>query len=258
MTNEHNERMSDMEVSEIKKLVEAESERIAKQGEWPAYKLPFAVESIAGRIPNAGETNGQGFDAGVASALDLIPRDKQRLASVLHANYSPEAVEQVKRELKELDPNSETAWWLAACSLCKEGGIDQNAFKEQVKKFEDLAADDKARGEAAKAEYAHMSSLFSTEKYNFPYGETDGAIQGAYIAGYPAASNFSKEYGIYFVGTYMPSLGLEDFEWSKEVDEKDRPKSGPVHGSKQFVKCSSEEEFKKVLEVVKKHLKMEN
>ncbi|MBT5820335.1 MAG: hypothetical protein HOI24_02670, partial [Candidatus Magasanikbacteria bacterium] len=44
-------------------------------------------------------------------------------------------------------------------------------------------------------------------------------------------TEYAEEYDIYFVGTYLPSLGLEDFYWSADVDEQDRPLSGPVHGS---------------------------
>ena len=39
-----------------------------------------------------------GFDAGIACALDLIPRDRQKLAATLHCNYSKSAVMQVRKE----------------------------------------------------------------------------------------------------------------------------------------------------------------
>lgn len=246
-----------MPLEDIRSLAAAESERLAKLGEWPEYKLPHAVESVAGRIPQVGETNAQGFDAGLACALDIIPREKQRLAAVLHGNYTAEAVEQVRQELKNLDADSETAWWLAASDLCTEGSTDEKKFRDQLEAFEDLAADPKSRLVTAKHEYEKIKGLFSTDQYGFPFGTEDGCIQGAYIAGYPAGAHYSKEYDLYFVGTYLPSLGLENFSWSEEKDESGRSKSGPMHGSKQFVKCANEAEFKKVLAIVKAHLKME-
>ena len=250
------ERMSEMDLEQIRSLAEADSDRIANLGEWPAFKIPHAKASIAGRIPQKDDTNGKGFDAGVACALSMIPPDKQRLAAMLHGNYTPEAVEQVRRELETMDPESQTAWWLAACSCCTEGGVDETKFREQLKKFEELSADPKARTEAARATYQAMASTFSTEKYGFPFGTKDGCVQGAYLAGFPAAGEYSDMYNIYFIGTCLPSLGLEDFPWSAEKDAKGRPNSGPVHGSNQYVKCANEAEFKQALEVVKRHLGM--
>ena len=67
-------------------------------------------------------------------------------------------------------------------------------------------------------------------------------------------TSYSQNYGLYFIGTYETSLGLEDFEWSQEKDEQGRDKSGPVFGSKQFVKCATEEEWRRAMEVVKAKL----
>lgn len=255
---ETSERVSEMDLEKIRGLTEAESERVAKLGEWPEYKMPYAKESIAGRIPRPGDENAQGFDAGLACALDMIPREMQRLSAVLHGNYTPGAVEQVRREVGALDqnPDSETAWWLAACNCCTEGGINPEKFREQLRRFEELSADETARLAAAKAEYGKMTSTFTTDQYGFPFGTADGCIQGAYLAGYLAGAWCNPEDGSYFIGTYLPSLGLENFEWSKEVDGKNRPKFGPVHGSKQFVKCANEKEFKDAIEIVKQHLRM--
>lgn len=246
-----------MDLEEIRNLSASESERVAKLGEWPAYQMPHAKESIAGRIPQEGVKDAAGFDAGVACSLGLIPPEKQRLAAILHGNYSPKAVEQVRQELKAMDPDSETTWWLAACDICAEGGVDENKFREQLKSFEDLSADPKARVQAAKSGYEKMASTFTTEKYDFPFGTADGCIQGAYLAGHLAGASYSPEYGLYFIGTYLPTLGLEDFQWSDEKDEKGRPKSGGVHGSKQFVKCVNEAEFLRAIAVVKQRLAMD-
>lgn len=254
------ESLSEMNLEEIRSLAEAEGMRVATLGQWPDWKMdPENVKSsLAGRIPHDGDTKAQGFDAGLACALDMIPRQRQLLSAKLHGNYTPEAVAQVIEEMKDLNPDSESAWWLAASGLCNEGAIDPPKFREQLRKFEELSADPKARLNAAKAEHEKMVSSFNTNQFDFPFGPADGAIQGAYLAGYPAGAYYSQEHGIYFIGTNLPSLGLDNFEWSKELDEKGYAKSGPLHGSQQFVKCANEAELKRAIQVVKNHLKMES
>lgn len=184
----------------------------------------------------------------------MIVREKQKLAAILHAAYTPEAVEQIRKEIKNLDPDSETCWWLAACNVCAEGGINQNQFLQQIDAFKELASDPQKRKEAAQKEFDKMTSAFHFVPElgdNVPYGTEDGCMQGAYVAGHSFAVNYAEKYGLYFLGTYHPSLGLDNFAWSDEKDEKGRPKSGPVFGSKQFVKCANMEELKRALEIVK-------
>ncbi len=243
----------DAEVESATKIVAENSKRVAKLGEWPAYIPP---ESIVKRIPVEGQTNADGFDAGIACALNLIPADKQELAARLHANYSKDAVLKIRQEVAEHNHDSETTWWLAASLVCEEGGVDRAKFLQQIDNFKKMASDPVARGEAAKEEFAQMTSSFEL-KDGVPFGTKDGCIQGAYIAGYPFGTRLSEDIGLYFIGTYENSLGLEDFVWSDEKDEQGRGKSGPVHGSKQFVKCSSEEEWKRAMEVVKAKLLFE-
>jgi hypothetical protein len=235
------------EMKKIRETVEENAERVAKLGKWPAYIEPA---SLSERVPAEGGADAPGFDAGIACSLDLIPRDRQELAATLHANYSKEAVAQVRHEFAEGSPDSQTTWWLAACSICEEGEIDEKVFLKQIEDFQTLAADTEARHTAAVDQYKEMTASFELRN-GVPYGEKDGCIQGAYIAGYTFGSHYSKEYGLYFVGTYEPSLGLEDFEWSQEVDDQGRAKSGPVFGSKQFVKCANEEEWNRVMDAVK-------
>lgn len=222
---------------------------VAALGGWPSYIPPL---SILERIPKDETTRAPGFDAGLACALDLIPRDKQELAAQLHANYSKEAVMRVREEHAAHDPNSATTWWLAACGVCDEGNVTAASFLQQIELFKQLAQDPQARLDAAEKQFEKMSSTFEI-KYEVPYGEIDGCIQGAYVAGYPFGVHFSREYGLYFIGTYEPSLGLENFEWGTEVDEKGRAKSGPVFNSKQFVKCASEEELLRALAAMKEN-----
>lgn len=235
-------------MSDILKVVKENAERVAKLGEWPEY---VDLDSLMERVPSEMGKNVPGFDAGIACALGMIPEEKQKLAAMLHAHYTKEAVMQVREEVAELDPDSATAWWLAACSVCREGEIDAREFLKQIEDFEKIALDKDLRNKAAKKEYSSMTSSF-TLRDGIPFGEKDGCIQGAYIAGYPFGTLYAENYGLYFIGTYEDSLGLEDFSWSEEKDEKGRAKSGPVFGSKQFVKCASEDEWKRVMAVVKK------
>lgn len=243
------EELAEMNVEALRGIVDKEGPRIAKLGTWPPYI--DAKESLSSRVPKEGE-EGPGFDAGLASALDLIPRAKQRLSAMLHAAYTPDAIAQVRKEIEESDPDSETTWWLAACSLCEEGKIDVAKFKEQLCKFDELKDNPEKKADAARKEFEAMTSTFETDTFGVPYGTKDGCMQGAYLAGHPFATMYGSDYGIYFIGTPSESLGLEDFAWSDEKDAQDRPKSGPVWGSKQFVKCANEDEFRRAIAIVQK------
>ena len=234
----------------LRRKIAENATRIAELGQWPAYIPPA---SLLDRIPAVGDKNSAGFDAGIACALDLIPRDKQKLPATLHANYSKEAVMQIREEIKQYNPDSETVWWLAACSVCQEGEVDVETFLAQVEEFKGIVSDAEKRKKLAEEEYQKMSTAV-TVKDGVPFGDYDGCIQGAYVAGYSFGSMYAEKYGLYFIGTYEPSLGLESFEWSDQKDEKGRPKSGPVSGSKQFVKCVDEMEWKRAIEVVKAKL----
>jgi len=245
-------------MEEIRSVVEQNAERIASLGKWPPYIKP---ESLLERIPESDEDIATGFDAGLACALNLIPRDAQELPATLHANYSKEAVMRVRKEMEEQDPNSGTIWWLAASKVCtkKSEAVNKSEFLEQIEEFRAIAPDESQRLAYANEMFEEMQGSFKIhEELGVPYGEKDGCIQGAYIDGYSYGVMFNEKYGLYFIGTYEPSLGLENFEWSDDKDEKGRAMSGPVFGSKQFVKCSSKEELKNVLEEIKKHLSLKD
>lgn len=247
----------EVQVAALLEKIKANAARVKELGKWPSY---VEEESLAERVPKQGNNNAPGFDAGLACALDLIARDKQELAATLHAAYTPTAVEKVRGEMRNLDPDSETCWWLAACHVCREGEINQEQFLQQIEDFKKLASDTDARAVAAKQEYENMISKFNFDETigaDVPFGTQDGCMQGAYIKGYPFATQYNEAFGLYFIGTYEGSLGLEDFKWSEEKDDKGRAKSGPVWGSKQFVKCANKEELLKALEVVKNKFKDE-
>jgi hypothetical protein len=62
-------------------------------------------------------------------------------------------------------------------------------------------------------------------------------------------------FGTWFVGTFRESLGIpDDFVWGTELDKEGRPMSGPVHGSKNFVKCYSLDELAQVVGIAQRYL----
>lgn len=227
----------------------SEALRVKTLGNWPEYINE--VQSLIGRFPenNLKSLTAPGFDAGIACLLDLIPRKKQKLSAILHAAYTPEAVEQIREEIKNLTVNSETCWWLAACSLCNEDGVNYKEFCSQVDSFIVLAKDGKARKKAAKDELAKMLRRYHVID-GIAFASADGGMQAAYIAGHDFSVGMGD--GLWFVGTYLPTLGIpSNFKWSDKKDSLGRDMSGPVHGSKQFVKCSSLQELVSVLKWVK-------
>lgn len=245
--------MTVSDTERISALVVKAAPRVARLGSWPEYISP--VESLASRIPTEGQGPSSGFDAGIACCLDLIPRDKQRLAAQLHAAYTPEAIAQVLREAEELNPDDETCWWLAACSVCEEGAVDSDKFADQLKRFGQLMADPDLRVQVAAAELAAMRSRYQTREDGTAFGEDDGCMQGAYVDGHAFAGMRDPNSGLFFLGTFHASLGLEDFPFSDRRDDQGRPMSGGVHGSRQFVKCADQDEYEAALLKVKEHFK---
>lgn len=232
-----------------RQLVVEEAPRVAALGEWPAWIPP---ESLADRVPSGSEL-APGFDAGIACCLGLIPPARQRLSARLHAAYTPEAVAQVRREVRPMHPESDTTWWLAACSVCREGQVDADGFVAQVAEFIALARDPGARRRAAVAEHEAMLSRFGVRPDGLALAHEDGGMQGAYLAGHRVATMWAEQAGIFFVGTYETTLGLEDFAWSEPGDpqaedpDARRGRSGPVHGSQQFIRCADDAELERVV-----------
>lgn len=237
--------------------VEQNAAQVAALGVWPAHIS--LSDSLTARVPSAGQKR-SGFDAGLAVSLGLIPPHAQPLLAGLHAAYTPALVTQVRAEIEQQPNNnsawqvknadSATCWWLAACSLCIEGDeVDEKTFRQQILDFQTLIDDPAARQTAATKTLNDMTCNFDTKR-GYAFGTVDGAIQGAYIAGHSFGVLHHQSRGLYFIGTYLPTLGLEAFEWDKTTDDKGRPTSGPVHGSRQFVKCASKTEMVRAVKVI--------
>jgi len=231
---------------------------VAAYGKWPAH-IDIS-KSLTARIPAADRPAG-GLDAGLATALGLIPAHAAPLAAMLHAAYTPAAVEQIRAEIVKTDAgawrvkdaDSAACWWLAACRLCIEGDdVDEKTFRRQLLDFQKLVDDARARKTAAESMLNEMVTSFDTRR-GYAFGTMDGAIQGAYIAGHDVAVLHHQTRNLYFIGTFRATLGLENFPFAADTDDKGRPTSGPVHGSRQFVKCATEGEMQAALESVKKH-----
>ncbi len=231
-----------------------EAARVADLGQWPKWQrsAESLERSLVGRIPTEEQT-APGFDAGVACCLGRIPECMQALSAGLHASYTEARVQQVREEIRDLDPDSETCWWLAACSVCEEGERTVADFLAQLERFERLQRDPDARLVAARSALEEKMSSFTLID-EIPFVIHDGGLQASYIAGHGWGVQYAEAFGLFFIGTYLPSLGLEDFEFSDRVDDQGRPMSGPVHGSRQFVKVSSLIELARAVRVVRSHL----
>jgi hypothetical protein len=230
-------------------------DRVAKLGQWPEHH--DVEKALLGRIPRRGRT-APGFDAGVACALGMIPRPRQELACKLHANYDEDSVETVRHELAYGDEEfayTDTCWWLAACSVCKEGNVDLMTFRCQLDGFQKLMSDPEARVAAARKCYREtMASTFVVMPDGVVFTSVDGGAQGAYLAGHDIVVSWAQNYGIFFLSTFRPSLGLEEFAWSDAVDAKGQAMSGSVRGSRQFVKCATFDEVMRALAIARAHL----
>jgi hypothetical protein len=263
-----------LDAGALRDIVFKNTERIAASGQWPAWIDRTAA--LAARVP-AGGVRAAGFDAGIACALGLMPCAAETLSATLHAAYTPAAITAVRgateeaavrgalegdavrgaiekdgaRGLRIKDAESAACWWLAACSLCAEGDVvDEDTFRAQIAAFAALQENPAARRAAAEDTLDRMCRSFDTAR-GYAFGDKDGCMQGAYIAGHDVAVMHAAHHGVYFIGTFHASLGLEHFNWSTAVDEKGRAKSGPVHGSRQFVKCADESELARAIKAVR-------
>src|SRR3989344_8019479 len=139
----------------ILKKIKAESPRIKDLGNWPTW---VREDSLIERVPKPSDTKAPGFDAGIACSLDLFPRERQGLSAILHGAYTPEAVAQIREEIINLIPGSETCWWLSACSICDARSVNQEQFLQQIEDFKLLALNPEKCKEKALKEFAKMVS----------------------------------------------------------------------------------------------------
>ena len=237
-----------MNIGQLRETVKREAPRVGKLGGWSQR----AVDQLVDRIPN-GEP-AAGFDAGIACALGLIPRDLQIVSAELHANWSPDVVQQIRDEInKGLSPHSQTTWWLAACGVCDEDNlVDEEGFMRQIGQMKGIDPVATALEELQRMRISYK--ILDIAGIYCPFGVRDGSIQAAYISGHDWAVCHHKKYDIYFVGTFRPSLGLEEFEWEDPDDPETgyRGNSGLIYPG--LAKCADRSELLRAMKVVQKTL----
>jgi hypothetical protein len=194
-----------------------------------------------------------GFDAAVAATLGLVPTKYLAKIMELHnGQYTPDSIAEMKTHINSIRKTSEnqdsyTMWWLAYSSICYEGNTTSVDFYQQYQKAIVLFQDYKARYSAAHTQAIKLLESFTvSENMNgIPYGTIDGALHGAYLAGHEVASLYAKEYGIYFLGTYIEGKFdniVNNHKFSTELDSSGRTKSGVVNPT--FLKFGTQEEMK--------------
>jgi hypothetical protein len=207
--------------------------RVARLGGWPDT---YDTGSVGMRIPSWGQNGHGGFDAAVACCMGIVPEQAQGLSAAFHAAWTKGAVEQARSEAALMYPTSEVVWWLAMCSVCDETESTPERFAQQVRDAVHLAGSPVGRVSAAVATYEQMGSAYEVVD-GLPWATVDGGMQGAYLHGHEiaAAVGSGQSEGLWFLGTYFRTLGLEGFDFAEG--------SGPVHGSPQFFKFTSRAEI---------------
>ncbi len=141
--------------------------------------------------------------------------------------------------------------------------MTEEGFYRQVQKFNDLRDSMFSTSDGRSTqiqgvlmnEVASMRAQYSVMDDGVPYADSNSGGVGAYIDGNKFSVFHSN--GLFFIGTFEQSLGLEDFEFSdstEEINGVTYTKSGPVHDSKNFVKCATIEEAARAIEIVKSNL----
>ena len=122
------------------------------------------------------------------------------------------------------------------CSVCDESESTHARFAAQVAAAVRLSENPVERVSAAVDAYGQMGAAYEVVD-GLPWATCDGGMQGAYLHGHrvAAAAGTGQSEGVWFLGTYYRTLGLEGFEFAEG--------SGPVHGSPQFFKFTSRAEL---------------
>jgi hypothetical protein len=244
-------------ITAIVERVRENALRVADLGHWTSKVRAKAVETLLARIPQNG-ARASGFDAGIACALDLIPRDRQQLSAMLHANYTADAIMQVRQEAVRLEADSQTCWWLAACSelTCDQGEVTPVRFLQQVKNFSMIAQDQAFRKVIAEQTFSDQEHKYRVID-GVPFVVRDGGMQAAYLHGFNWGVEYGEAYSLFFVSTALNSLGVfeREFPFSSRRDERGRAMSGKLsNDTLQRCKCSSIEELAAVVRMVRENL----
>ncbi len=148
------------------------------------------------------------FSAGLACALDLIPRDRQASVARLHGKSSEEDVAIAQIDLLGLTPDCAIVWWLATHPLTRKLNTSEFSFTWVERKRE--LSDASARLAQAHAERHAASSLFRLMDDGVPFTTNPDGLMAAYLNGYAWGVYYDLSANLFWIETIKPSLGPSD------------------------------------------------
>lgn len=233
---------------DMHRKVNEETRRVAALGGWADDA--DLNESLYEALPPDPSSTRFMLSLAMACCLDLIPHEKQRLAAIMHRGASEEAILQVRKDLRDggrsVDPDSETAWWLAVLGYCdKESNIYQ--LLAQINTCKGVSSAAVGRESLAESMLTGMRwSVYVVDGVAFLPGGRSSSTP--YFFGHEFIVGFDREENVFTLSTFRPSLGLEDFPFSERCD-KGGTRLSRLLGS-QYAHISSFEELGEAVKVV--------
>lgn len=204
---------------DMHRVVNEEARRVATLGGWADDAEH--LEALYEALPT--DPSGTRFMLSLAMAccLDLVPREKQRLAAIMHRGTSEEAILQIRKDLRDegrsVDPDSETAWWLAVLGYCnKESNLHQ--LLSQIDTCKKVSS-------AAAGRESLAGSMLTGMRWSFYVVDGVAFLPGShssstpYFFGYDFVVGFDREERAFTLSTFRVSLGLETFPFSERCDK---------------------------------------
>lgn len=225
--------------------------RLAAIGVWPPRF--DRKKSLLVPIP---EENGfaDGINPGLACALNVIPEPMQLLSAMLHGGFTPDAVHHFRQEQAWLTYVNGATWYLAVRGIPKQTPkVSFSEFKIQLEALKALGSDKRGLVKLAQEELERMRKSFLVMADGIPFATSKTSLQNAYLLGYDWGVWSNPEAPLYFLETFQPSLGLDDFPPSKPGTQR-RAKSGLVGTSKQLAKMLTFEDLGRAIAGVRQHL----
>jgi hypothetical protein len=204
---------------DMHRKVNEETRRVAALGGWADDAEH--LEALYEALPT--DPSGTRFMLSLAMAccLDLIPREKQRLAAIMHRGASEEAILQIRKDLRDegrsVDPDSETAWWLAVLGYCnRESNIYQ--LLAQIETCKGVSSAAAGRESLAESMLTGMRwSFYVVDGVAFLPGSHSSSTP--YFFGHDFVVGFDREEHAFTLSTFRASLGLESFPFSERCDK---------------------------------------
>ena len=220
-----------------------------------------AVRHLLARIPATVDHTASGFDAGVAVATGLIPEEYAGLSAKLHLKQTPEAIMELRTGIEQLRQGAvenSTLYWALASAFCIEDNlVDGGGYLHQVSGYEKV----RKTGNVEQMRDMALSFINKLGERSAPdpdgvyaAGDSAGCL-GAYAIHKAAVAYYTdaRYPGMFFIGTYHDSLGLDNFEFGKRLDKNGAERSGKIGGRSNFVKCDGYAEFGRAMNLVKSY-----